>query len=156
MNTKWLIWANFSFSTQRKTSSRRKRKKKLHTIGVMLSELPFKLWWIYFLGYLFHVINSGPLSFSFMENVFILPIHATNFPLTKNSFHLWYQLWWSIELILIKKIVAIITYDESKNNNMCPLRPNHPWTKVNCIGQQAAHLLRIKNQILGSYSSVRV
>ena len=25
--------------------------------------------------------------FSFMENVFILPIHATNFPLTKNSFH---------------------------------------------------------------------
>ena len=37
---------------------------------------------------LFHVINSGPLSFSFMENVFILPIHATNFPLTKNSFHL--------------------------------------------------------------------
>ena len=39
---------------------------------------------------LFHVINSGPLSFSFMENVFILPInvpiHAKNFLLTKNSF----------------------------------------------------------------------
>ena len=69
----------------------------------MLSELPFKLWWIYFLGYLFHVINSGPLSFSFMENVFILPIHATNFPQTKNSFHACFQCNFKIYFIFSPK-----------------------------------------------------
>ena len=135
MNTKWLIWANFSFSTQRITSYRRKRKKKLHTIGVMLSEHPFKLWWIYFLGYLFHVINSGPLSlvswkmylfYQYMQQIF-------HWPKIVFTSDISYE-WWSIELILIKKIVAIITYDESINNNMCPLRPNHLWTKVYFIG----------------------
>ena len=58
------------------------KEEKLHTLGVMLSELPFKLWWIYFLGYLFHVINSGPLSlvswkmylfYQYMQQIFHWP-----------------------------------------------------------------------------------